>query len=162
MKKTIQICIVLLYLFVLTTSAGSFVNRAYGEDSVEKHGTEATKIVMHAIGASMTKILEGILNADFDIVFKESNRISRISVDMVHLFFPDDKWGLEGRKFKMSDNTMRNKYEKYTKKLAADSKKLAEISKNMDSMETYEFFDTMLRNICFACHIDSRGDWPVP
>ncbi len=79
---------------------------------------------------------------------------------MVDMFFPDEKWGLEGRKFKMDDESMKTEYEKYVKEMAKATKNLADTSKEKDIVETYEAFDSILRNLCFECHKASRTDWP--
>ncbi len=80
---------------------------------------------------------------------------------MVNMFFPEEKWGLEGRKFKMSDESMKGEYEKYVKAMTVATKNLVETAKNRDIVETYESFDSMLRNVCFECHKASRIDWPA-
>lgn len=162
MKKICQIYITLICTFVIATGAitcGWKTNKAFGGDA-EMHGSVATRAVMDAIGMSMGRILDGILKADFDKVIKESEKIAGISVNMVNMFFPDEKWGLKGRKFKMPDESMKGEYEKYVKAIAAATKNLVETAKNEDIVETYETFDSMLRNVCFACHKASRIDWP--
>ncbi len=167
MKKIFQMCIILLCVFVITTGAITCVwksSKALGEDvegTVDMHGSVLTRGVMEAIGSSMSKILGGILKADFDVVIKESNKIAGISANMAEMFFPDEKWGLKGRKFKMSDESMKGEYEKYVKSLAVATKNLVETAKNRDIVETYESFDSMLRNVCFECHKASRSDWPA-
>ncbi|MGR3174385.1 MAG: hypothetical protein ACUZ8I_02855 [Candidatus Scalindua sp.] len=166
MKKICQMCITLLCMFVITTGAitcGWKSSKAYGEAGKTAdimHGSVATRGVMDAIGSSMSKILDGILKGDFKVVIKESNKIAGISENMVNMFFPDDKWGLEGRKFKMADESMKVEYEKYVKAMAEATRNLADTSKNGDIVEVYEIFDSMLRNLCFECHKASRVDWP--
>jgi hypothetical protein len=61
----------------------------------------------------------------------------------------------------MSDKAMKAEYEKYAKEMAAATKKLAETAKDEDSVETYEVFDSLLRNLCFECHKASRTNWPA-
>ncbi len=167
MKKICQLCIILLCAFVITTGAITCVwkcSKVFGEDvesTVDMHGSVATQGVMDAIGLSMAKILDGILKADFDKVIKESNKIAGISTNMVNMFFPDEKWGLDGRKFKMSDESMKGEYEKYVKAMAVATKNLVETAENRDIVETYETFDSMLRNVCFECHKASRVDRPA-
>ena len=167
MKKICQMYIILLCVFVITTGAITCVwkcSKAFGEDvesTVDMHGSVATRGVMEAIGSSMSKILDGILKGDFDVVIKESNKIAGISENMVKMFFPDDKWGPEGRKFKMADESMKVEYEKYVKAMAEATRNLADTSKDRDIVETYEIFDSMLRNLCFECHKASRTDWPA-
>ena len=164
MKKIYQISITLFCALVITAGALTFsgnISKTYakaGGDTV--HDSVATRAVMQAISSSMSKILDGLLNSDFDVVIKESDKISRISTSMVNMFFPDDSWGLEGRKFKMNDKRMKAEYEKYAKDMAAATKNLADTAKDGDSVETYEAFDSLLRNLCFECHKASRVDWP--
>ncbi|KHE94097.1 MAG: cytochrome c [Candidatus Scalindua rubra] len=165
MKKIYQVCIALFCSLVIASGVLTFSgesSKAYAAAGGETmHDSIATKYAMKAVGSSMSKILDGLLNGDFDVVIKESNKISRISEYMVDMYFPDDEWGLVGRKFKMSDKSMKAEYEKYAKEMAAATKNLADTAKNGDSMETYEVFDSLLRNLCFECHNASRTDWPV-
>jgi hypothetical protein len=120
MKKTYQICITLFCAFVITSGVLTFsgnISKVYAKAGGETmHDSMATKYAMKAVGSSMSKILDGLLNGDFDVVIKESNKISRISKYMVDMYFPDDEWGLVGRKFKMSDKSMKTEYEKYAKR----------------------------------------------
>jgi hypothetical protein len=116
---------------------------------------------MKAIGSSMSTILDALLNGDFDVVIQETDKISRISSNMVNMFFPDEKWGLVGRKFKVDDASMKAEFEKYAKAMAEATKNLADTSKGKDIVETYEAFDSILRNLCFECHKASRTDWPA-
>ena len=165
MKKIYQISLTLFCALVITAGALTFsgesskVYAAAGGETM--HDSMATKYAMKAVGSSMSKILDGLLNGDFDVVIKESNKISRISKYMVNMYFPDDEWGLVGRKFKMSDKAMKAEYEKYAKEMAAATKNLAETAKDGDSVETYEVFDSLLRNLCFECHKASRTNWPA-
>jgi hypothetical protein len=167
MKKISQMCITLICVFVISTGAitcGWKSSKAYGEDvktTIDMHDSVSTRGVMEAIGSSMSKILDGLLKGNFDVVINESNKIAGISSNMVKMFFPDDKWGLEGRKFKMPDEAMKGEYEKYVKAMAEATRNLADTSKDRDIVETYEIFDSMLRNLCFECHKVSRTDWPA-
>ncbi|MCP4255889.1 MAG: hypothetical protein GY774_00005 [Planctomycetes bacterium] len=61
----------------------------------------------------------------------------------------------------MADKSMKAEYEKYAKEMAAATKNLADTSKEGDIVETYEAFDSILRNLCFECHKASRVDWPT-
>jgi len=164
MKKICQMCIAFICVLVITSgtiTCSWTSSKAYGEVGETMHDSVATKYAMKAIGSSMSKILDGLLTGDFDVVIKESKKISGISTNMVNMFFPDDKWGLEGRKFKMADKSMKAEYEKYAKEMAAATKNLADTAKERDSVETYEVFDSMLRSLCFECHKASRTDWPA-
>ena len=164
MKKIYQICITLVCAFVITSGVltCSWESTTYAEaGGGTVHDSVVTRGTMKAIGSSMAKILDGLLNGNFDAVIMESGKIARISSDMVDMFFPDDKWGLEGRKFKMDDKSMKAEYEKFAKEMAAATKNLADTSKDGDIVETYEAFDAILRNICFECHKASRTDWPA-
>ena len=164
MKKIYQICITLFCVLVITSGVLTFSgesSKAYAAVGETMHDSVATRGTMKAIGSSMSKILDGLLNGDFDVVINESDKIARISTSMVNMFFPDDKWGLEGRKFKMADKSMKAEYEKYAKEMAEATRNLADISKDRDIVETYEAFDSILRNLCFECHKASRTDWPA-
>ncbi len=163
MKKIYQICLTLFIVLVITSgvlTCSRESRNAYAAAGKSMHDSVATRGVMMAIGSSMSKILEGLLNGDFDVVIKESDKIARISSNMVDMFFPDDKWGLEGRKFKMADKSMKTEYEKYAKEMAEATRNLADTSKDRDIVETYEAFDSILKNLCFECHKASRTDWP--
>ena len=52
----------------------------------------------------------------------------------------------------MADKSMKAEYETYAKAMAAATKKLSDTAKDRDSVETYEVFDSLLRNLCFECH----------
>lgn len=164
MKKINQICIILICALVITSGVLTCSwesSKTYAGTGETIHGSVATRGAMKAIGSSMSKILDGLLNGNFDVVIKESDKIARISTNMANMFFPDDKWGLEGRKFKMADESMKSEYEKYAKEMAAATRNLADTSKDRDIVETYEAFDSILRNLCFECHKASRTDWPA-
>ena len=167
MKKICQMCITLLCVLVITSGAialGEESSNAYGEvgkTSNAMHDSVSTRGAMKAIGASTSKILEGIMKGDFDVVIKESNKIAKISSNMVKMFFPDYRWGQEGRKFKMADKSMEVEFEKYAKAMADATRNLADIAKNRDIVETYEIFDSMLRKLCFECHKTYRTGWPA-
>ena len=161
MKKIYQVCITLFCVLAITSGVLTCSwesSKAYAEAGETMHDSVATRGTMKAIGSSMSKILDGILNGNFDVVIKESNKIATISSNMVDMFFPDDKWGLEGRKFKMADESMKVEYERYVKEMAKATRNLADVSKNGDTVETYEAFDSILRNLCFECHKASRTD----
>jgi hypothetical protein len=139
-------------------------SKAYGEvgeAAITMHDSVATRGAMKAIGSSTSKILEGIIKGDFDVVIRESDKIARISSNMVKTCFPDYRWGQEGRKFKMYDESMKVEYEKYLKAMAEATRNLADASKNRDIVETYDIFDSMLRELCFECHKAYRTDWPA-
>ena len=167
MKKIYQMCIAFVCLLVITSGAitCSFTSsKAYGEvgkTAIIMHDSVATRGVMKAIGSSTSKILEGIMNGNFDVVVNESDKLARISSNMVKMFFPDYRWGQEGRKFKMADKSMKAEFEKYAKAMAEATRNLADISKKRDIVETYEIFDSMLRKLCFECHKAYRTDWPA-
>ncbi len=110
MKKISQMCIMLFCMLVITSGAiicGWKSSKAYGEvgeTAITMHDSVATRGAMKAMSSSMSKILEGIMTGNFDVVIEESNRISRISSNMVKMFFPDYRWGQEGRKLKWLTN----------------------------------------------------------
>ena len=167
MKKICQICITLFCVLVISSGAITCSwksSKTYGEvgkSAITMHDSVATRGAMKAIGSSTSKILEGIMKGDFDLVIQESDKIARISSNMVKMFFPDYRWGQEGRKFKMADESMKVEYEKYLKAMAEATRNLADASKNRDIVETYEIFDSMLRKLCFECHKAYRTDWPA-
>ena len=77
MKKIYQACIALFCALVITSGVLTFsgesskVYAAAGGDTM--HDSMATKYAMKAVGSSMSKILDGLLTGDFDVVIKESN-----------------------------------------------------------------------------------------
>jgi hypothetical protein len=52
---------------------------------------------------------------------------------------------------------MKEEFEKYSKAVIEASRNIAEVAKNRDIAETYESFEAMLKNACFACHEISRA-----
>jgi hypothetical protein len=52
---------------------------------------------------------------------------------------------------------MKEEFERYSKAVIETSRHIAEVAKNRDIAETYECFEAMLKNACFACHEVSRA-----
>ena len=82
----------------------------------------------------------------------------------MRMFFPKgkkvDQWFSEVGKDPNDPEavqSMKEEFEKYTKAVAEASKNIAEVAKNRDIAETYESFEAMLKNACFACHEVSRA-----
>ncbi len=159
MKKIRKICITLLCMFVITTSATTYVSRSsniFGEE-IDVHGSVATRGLMQNISAHMTEILGAILKGDSAIVTQEANKIAEISGSIINEFFPKD--GQVGRKFKVSDESMKVKFEEFVRIIVDNSKNIAATSEREDFAEAYESFDALLRKACLSCHKTTRDDW---
>ena len=159
MKKINRMCIILLCMFVITTGAITYVSRSnnvFGEQ-IDVHGSVVTRGLMQNISIHMTKILGGILNGDSATVTKEANEVAGIAGIIMNEFFPKD--GQTGRKFKVSDESMKATFEKFVQIVVDKSKNIAVASEGEDLAEAYESFDALLRKSCLACHKTARDDW---
>jgi len=101
---------------------------------------------------------------DFNTVIKKSNDISKAGNAIMRMFFPEgkqvDQWFTEIGKDPDNPEAiklMKDDFEKYSNAVIEASGNIAEIAKNKNIAETYESFEAMLKNACFACHEVSRA-----
>jgi len=123
-----------------------------------------TSSLMRIINSHTSKMLEAIMVGDFNTVIKKSNEVAKAGNAIMRMFFPKgkkvDQWFSEVGKDPNDPEavqSMKEKFEKYTKAVIEASKNIAEVAKNRDIAETYESFEAMLNNACFACHEVSRA-----
>ncbi len=172
MKKIRNICIIMLFTFILTNgvlTCGWKCSEALCGDIESLHTDKSTPTqgLMRIISSHTSKMLDAIMIGDFNAVLKESVEIINASDIVMRMFFSAD--GKAGEWFSKAGNdpndpkavqTMREDFEKYLKLVTDASRNVAEISKNKNIVETYNSFDSMLRKACFACHQTSRLEWP--
>jgi hypothetical protein len=168
-KKANQIYAAVLFMFVTTiglTIHGWQCSKAFGNDDkipfIQK--STPTSSLMRIINSHTAKMLEAIMVGDFNTVIKKSNEISKAGNAIMRMFFPDgkkvDQWFSEVGKDPNDPEavqSMKEEFEKYTKAVVEASKNIAEVAKNRDIAETFERFEAMLKNACFACHEVSRA-----
>ena len=168
MKKVNQICITVFFVLVTTTGFtihGWQFSRAFGNDSetsfVQK--STPTSSLMRIINSHTAGMLEAIMLGDFNTVIKKSNEVSKVGNAIMRMFFPDgkkvDQWFTEIGKDPNDPEavkSMKEEFEKYSKAVIEASGNIAEVAKNRNITETYESFEAMLKNACFACHEISR------
>ena len=101
---------------------------------------------------------------DFNTVIKKSNDISKAGNAIMRMFFPEgkqvDQWFTEIGKDPDNPEAiklMKDDFEKYSNTVIEASSNIAEVAKNKDIAETYESFEAMLKDACFACHEVSRA-----
>ena len=101
---------------------------------------------------------------DFNTVIKKSNDISKAGNAIIRMFFPEgkqvDQWFTEIGKDPDKPEAiklMKDDFEKYSNAVIEASGNIAEVAKNGNIAETYESFEAMLKNACFACHEVSRA-----
>ncbi len=101
---------------------------------------------------------------DFNTVIKKSNEVAKAGNVIMRMFFPDgkkvDQWFKEAGKDPKDPEavkSMKEEFEKYSKAVIESSNNIAEVAKNRDIAETYESFEAMLKQACFACHEVSRA-----
>ena len=119
---------------------------------------------MRIINSHTSKMLEAIMVGDFNTVIKKSNEVAKAGNAIMRMFFPDgkkvDQWFTEVGKDPDDPEavkSMKEEFEKYSKAVIEASRHIAEVAKNRDIAETYESFEAMLKNACFACHEVSRA-----
>jgi len=168
-KKVNQICITVFFVFVVTigfTIYGWQCSKVFGNDSetpfIQK--STPTSSLMRIINSHTSKILEAIMLGDFNTVIKKSNEVAKAGNAIMRMFFPDgkklDQWFTEvGKDPDDSEavKSMKEEFERYSKAVIETSRHIAEVAKNRDIAETYESFEAMLKNACFACHEVSRA-----
>ena len=169
MKKVNQICVTVFFVFVVTigfTIHGWQCRSAFGSDEktpfVQK--STPTSSLMRIINSHTSKMLEAIMVGDFNTVIKKSNEVAKAGNAIMRMFFPDgkkvDQWFTEVGKDPDDPEavkSMKEEFEKYSKAVIEASRHIAEVAKNRDIAETYESFEAMLKNACFACHAVSRA-----
>jgi hypothetical protein len=168
-KKANLICIAVLFVFVTTTGFtihGWQCSKAFGKDDetpfIQK--STPTSSLMRIINSHTSKMLEAIMVGDFNTVIKKSNEVAKAGNAIMRMFFPDgrkvDQWFTEAGKDPDDPEavkSMKEEFEKYSKAVIEASRNIAEVAKNRDIAETYESFEAMLKNACFACHEISRA-----
>ena len=169
MKKANQIYAAVLFVFVTTiglTIHGWQCSKAFGNDDkipfIQK--STPTSSLMRIINSHTSKMLEAIMVGDFNTVIKKSNEVAKAGNAIMRMFFPKgkkvDQWFTELGKDPNDPEavqSMKEEFEKYTKAVIEASKNIAEVAKNRDIAETYESFEAMLKQACFACHEVSRA-----
>ena len=172
MMKISKVFIVMLFSFFLTTGILTYgwkCNEALCEDIEKLHVDKSspTQGLMRIISSHTSKMLDAIMIGDFNAVLKESVEIINASDVVMRMFFSAD--GKAGEWFSKAGNdpddakavqAMREDFEKYLKLVTDASRNVAETSKSKNIVETYNSFDSMLRKACFACHQQSRLEWP--
>ena len=159
MKKFNKICVTLLCMLVIATGATTYVSRSgkvFG-DEIDVHGSVVTRALMRDISVHMTEILGAILRGDSTTVTREANEIGKIAGSIMSEFFPTD--GQVGRKFKVSDKSMKGRFEEFVQIIIDNSKNIATASEEEDFTQAYESFDALLRKACLSCHKTTRDDW---
>jgi hypothetical protein len=168
-KKANQICIAVFFVFVTTiglTIHGGQCSEAFGNDDetpfIQK--STPTSSLMRIINSHTSKILEAIILGDFNTVIKKSNEVAKAGNAIIRMFFPEgkkvDQWFTEIGKDPNDPEavkSMKKEFEKYSKAVIEASNNIAEVAKNRDITETYESFEAMLKQACFACHEVSRA-----
>ncbi len=156
-------------MFVVTigfTIHGWQCSKAFGNDDetpfIQK--STPTSSLMRIINSHTSKILEAIMLGDFNTVIKKSNEVAKAGNAIMRMFFPDgkklDQWFTEVGKDPDDPEavkSMKEEFERYSKAVIETSRHIAEVAKNRDIAETYESFEAMLKNACFACHEVSRA-----
>ncbi len=169
MKKANQIYIAIFFVFVTTiglTIHGGQCSEAFGNDDetpfIQK--STPTSSLMRIINSHTSKILEAIILGDFNTVIKKSNEVAKAGNAIIRMFFPEgkkvDQWFTEIGKDPNDPEavkSMKKEFEKYSKAVIEASNNIAEVAKNRDITETYESFEAMLKQACFACHEVSRA-----
>lgn len=159
MKKMNKICITLLCMFVITTGTIMYASRnsKVFAGEIDVHSSVATRGLMQNISNHMTKILDGIIKGDSATVTMEADMIAEIAGSIMNEFFPKD--GQVGRKFKVSDESMKGQFEEFVQIIVDNANNIAATSEEDDFTEAYESFDTLLRKACLACHKTTRDNW---
>jgi cytochrome c556 len=161
MKKTIQVFLVTLCAFVVTTGVVTYgwkCSKVFAERTEDYYINKSTptRSLMRLISTHTAKILEAIMAGDFKAVARESNAVAESSEIIMEMFFSAD--GKAGEWFEPTDDNpkaaeeMKAEFEKYMKVVVDASRNIAESAKKKNILETYKSFDEMLQKACFVCH----------
>ena len=141
-------------------------SEAFGDSSKTPfvQNSTPTSSLMRIINSHTAKMLEAIMVGDFNTVIKKSNDISKAGNAIIRMFFPEgkqvDQWFSEVGKDPDDPEavkSMKDDFERYSKAVIEASGNIAEVAKNGNIAKTYESFEAMLKNACFACHEVSRA-----
>lgn len=129
------------------------------------HKSTPTSSLMRIINSNSAKMLEAIMLGDFDTVIKKSNEVAKAGSVIMRMFFPDGEklegWFKDAGKDpddQEAIKAMKEEFEKYSELVIKSSRNIAEVAKNKNIAETYESFEAMMKNVCFACHAVSRSN----
>ena len=170
MKKINQIGIAVFFMTIIATGLtihGWQCSKAFGDSSktpfVQK--STPTSSLMRIINLHTARMLEAIMVGDFNTVIKKSNDISKAGNAIMRMFFPEgkkvDQWFTEVGKNPDDPEAiklMKEDFERYSNAVIEASGNIIEVAKNGNIVETYESFEAMLKNACFACHEVSRAN----
>ena len=169
MKKINQKIISVFFVFIVIAGlifCGGKCNNVFGKENqtpFEQKSTP-TSSLMRIINSNSAKILEAIMIGDFDTVIKKSNEVAKAGSVIMRMFFPEggkvEEWFKNAGKDPNDPEAiraMKEEFEKYSKVVIESSKNIAEVDKNKNITETYESFEAMMKNACFACHAVSRA-----
>lgn len=173
MRKSYKICRILLFVFsaavvIMPCNRGTS-NISFADDVVSHHKEKPTptRSLMQVISSHTSRMLDAIMNGDYDTVIKESNAVTEKSETLLKNFFPEGgqvgEWFKETGKYPGKPeevNAVKEDFEKYVKVVIDASKNIAETSKKYNIVETYKSFDAMLQKACFSCHETFRPKWP--
>ncbi len=168
MKKVIQRCSTFFIVFAVITGFtihGWRYSNVFGKDAetsfVQK--STPTSSLMRIINSHTSKMLEAIMVGDFETVIKKSNEVAKAGSVIMRMFFPEgakvEEW-FKGSGKDPDDldavKAMKGEFEKYSKVIIESSNNIAEVAKSKNTAATYERFEAMMNNACFACHAISR------
>ncbi len=170
MKKVNKIGIAVFFVFVVTTEftiQGWQCSNAFGKED-ETHfikKSTPTSSLMRIINSHTSKLLEAIMNGDFDTVIKKSSEVSKAGSVIMRMFFPEggkvEEWFKDAGKDPNDPEAvkaMKVEFEKFSKVVIESSKNIAKVAKHNNIAETYESFEAMMKNACFSCHAVSRSN----
>ena len=172
MKNMVRLRFAVRCIFVVTAIALSYALKGsitFGADteSLHKEKPAPTRVLMQAISSHTSRILDAIMNGDFNTVIKESNAVAESGETIMKSLFPEGgqvgEWLKEmGKNPGNPDEvkTVKQDFEKYVKTVVDASRNIAETSKKQNIVETYKSFDAMLKKACFTCHETFRAKWP--
>ncbi len=164
-QKNISVFLVFVVTTGLIFCGGRFSNVfGKGNQTTFVQKSTPTSSLMRIINSNSAKMLEAIMIGDFDTVIKKSNEVAKASSVIMRMFFSEggkvEEWFKDAGKDPNDPEAvkaMKVEFEKYSKVVIESSKNIAEVAKNKNITETYESFEAMMKNACFACHAVSRA-----
>lgn len=157
-------------VFIITVgTAGLKINAVMGEDIKTHHKKEHAPIrsLMFILSSHTSSILDAIMIGDYDSVQKEATIVADKTKGLMSSFFPQGEkageWinetGIDPNNEKHL-KSVKEDIGKYVHKIIDSANNIAQASRKHSIVDTYNEFDSMLRETCFKCHETYRSKWP--
>ncbi|MDR4509652.1 MAG: cytochrome c [Candidatus Brocadiaceae bacterium] len=127
--------------------------------SEDKHGTVILPIrhFTREMEHTVTQILEGILEGNFEYIKQEADHISKSTKKVIQTFFPQDNWYLKEKDLGSQERAELKKiFNSYVNLIERQAISLKEAADSQDVYKTLSAFVGMVKSTCIDCHTRYR------